>query len=46
MAGNVGAGGLGDIASRHGYQRYMVDVMIATIVILICPWFKSFRAAM
>ena len=35
MAGTVGAGGLGDIAIRYGYQRYMVDVMIATIVILI-----------
>ena len=35
MAGTVGAGGLGDIAIRYGYQRYMVDMMIATIVILI-----------
>ena len=35
MAGTVGAGGLGDIAIRSGYQRYMVDMMIATIVILI-----------
>lgn len=35
MAGTVGAGGLGDIAIRYGYQRYMVDIMIATIVILI-----------
>lgn len=35
MAGTVGAGGLGDIAIRYGYQRYMVDMMIVTIVILI-----------
>lgn len=35
MAGTIGAGGLGDIAIRYGYQRYMVDMMIATIVILI-----------
>ena len=35
MAGTVGAGGLGDIAIRYGYPRYMVDMMIATIVILI-----------
>ena len=35
MAGAVGAGGLGDIAIRYGYQRYQDDVMIATIVILI-----------
>ena len=35
MAGTVGAGGLGDIAIRYGYQRYQDDVMLATIVILI-----------
>lgn len=35
MAGTVGAGGLGDIAIRYGYQRYQNDVMIATIIILI-----------
>ena len=35
MAGTVGAGGLGDIAIRYGYQRYLVDMMIATIIILI-----------
>lgn len=35
MAGVVGAGGLGDIAIRYGYQRYQDDVMIATIIILI-----------
>lgn len=35
MAGTVGAGGLGDIAIRYGYQRYQTDVMIATVLILI-----------
>jgi D-methionine transport system permease protein len=35
MAGTVGAGGLGDIAIRYGYQRYQDDVMVATIVILV-----------
>ena len=35
MAGMVGAGGLGDIAIRYGYQRYQTDVMVATIIILI-----------
>ncbi len=35
MAGTVGAGGLGDIAIRYGYQRYMVEMMVATILILI-----------
>ena len=35
MAGCVGAGGLGDIAIRYGYQRYPDDVMIAPVIILI-----------
>lgn len=35
MAGCVGAGGLGDIAIRYGYQRYQDDVMIATVIVLI-----------
>ena len=35
MAGTVGAGGLGDIAIRYGYQRYQDDVMIAAIVLCI-----------
>ncbi len=35
MAGVVGAGGLGDLAVRFGYQRFQTDVMVATVVILI-----------
>lgn len=35
MAGAVGGGGLGDIAIRYGYQRFNLEVMIVTIVILI-----------
>lgn len=35
MAGTVGAGGLGDLAVRYGYQRYQTDVMIVTVIILI-----------
>ncbi|MDU5105420.1 MULTISPECIES: methionine ABC transporter permease [unclassified Clostridium] len=35
MAGTVGAGGLGDLAVRYGYQRYQTDVMIVTVVILV-----------
>ena len=35
MAGCVGAGGLGDIAIRYGYQRYQDDVMIATGILLL-----------
>jgi len=35
MAGAVGAGGLGDLAIRYGYQRFETTVMIAVIVLLI-----------
>lgn len=35
MAGAIGGGGLGDLAIRYGYHRYQLDVMIATIVIIV-----------
>ena len=35
MAGAVGAGGLGDVAIRYGYQRFDTTVMLAVIAILI-----------
>lgn len=35
MAGAVGAGGLGDIAIRYGYQRYQYDVMSAAVILCI-----------
>jgi len=35
MAGVVGAGGLGDLAIRFGYQRFQTDVMIVTVVLLL-----------
>jgi len=35
MAGLVGAGGLGDLAYRFGHLRYEVDVMYATVLILV-----------
>ncbi len=35
MAGVVGAGGLGDLAIRFGYQRFQTDVMILTVVLLL-----------
>lgn len=35
MAGVVGAGGLGDLAMRFGYQRFQTDVMIVTVVLLL-----------
>ncbi|GAA5189790.1 methionine ABC transporter permease [Ferrimonas gelatinilytica] len=35
MAGAVGGGGLGDVGIRYGYYRFELDVMLATIVILL-----------
>jgi D-methionine transport system permease protein len=35
MAGAVGAGGLGDLAIRYGYQRFDTPVMLIVIAILI-----------
>lgn len=35
MAGVVGAGGLGDLAVRFGYQRFQTDVMAVTVVLLL-----------
>lgn len=35
MAGTVGAGGLGDIAIRYGYQRWQSDVMLAAVLLCI-----------
>lgn len=35
ITGSVGAGGLGNIAFRYGYQRYQTEVMYATVVLLI-----------
>ena len=35
MAGALGAGGLGDLAIRYGYQRFDTQVMVMVIVLLI-----------
>ena len=35
MAGVVGAGGLGDLAIRYGYQRFQADVMLVTVALLV-----------
>lgn len=44
MAGTVGAGGLGDIAIRYGYQRYQTDVMLAAVFlcVVLVQVFQSF----
>ena len=35
MAGAIGAGGLGDLAIRYGYQRFETGVMVAVVAVLI-----------
>lgn len=35
MVGAVGGEGLGDLGIRYGYQRFMPDVMLAVVVVLI-----------
>ena len=35
MAGAIGGGGLGDLAIRYGYQRFMPEIMYSVVVILI-----------
>jgi D-methionine transport system permease protein len=35
IAGAIGAGGLGDIAYRYGYQRFDMQIMLAVILVLV-----------
>lgn len=35
MAGVMGAGGLGDVAIRFGYQRWEPDVMYTSVLLLV-----------
>ena len=35
MAGTVGGGGLGDLAIKYGYNRFQVDVMVYSVVVLV-----------
>ena len=35
MVGAVGGGGLGDLGIRYGYQRFMPEMMLAVVVVLI-----------
>ena len=34
MAGTVGGGGLGDLAVKYGYNRFQVDIMVYSVIIL------------
>lgn len=47
MSGTVGGGGLGDLAIRHGYQRFDLSIMIITVMILVLivqalQWFGDY----
>ncbi|BBE08983.1 MAG: D-methionine transport system permease protein [Glomeribacter sp. 1016415] len=35
MAGAIGGGGLGDVGIRYGYQRFLPEVMLAVVGILV-----------
>lgn len=35
MVGAVGGGGLGDLGIRYGYQRFMPEVMLVVVIVLI-----------
>ena len=35
IAGAVGAGGLGDLAIRYGYQRRVTSMMVVTVILII-----------
>jgi D-methionine transport system permease protein len=35
LSGVVGGGGLGDLAIRYGYQRFQLNVMFVTIILLL-----------
>lgn len=35
IAGAIGAGGLGSLAIRYGYQRFRTDVLIGTVLLLL-----------
>lgn len=35
ITGTIGAGGLGDLAYRYGYQRHETQIMYVTVIILI-----------
>ncbi|MDF7673708.1 ABC transporter permease [Acetobacteraceae bacterium ESL0709] len=39
MAGTIGAGGLGDLAIRYGYQRFNTTIMlwvVAVLIVMVC----------
>ena len=35
MAGTIGGGVLGDLAIRYGYQRYRLDVLVVSVIVIL-----------
>jgi len=35
MAGAIGGGGLGDLGIRYGYQRFLPEIMLAVVIVLV-----------
>lgn len=35
ISGSLGGGGLGDFAIRFGYQQFMLDATIASVIVLL-----------
>ena len=35
IAGAIGSGGLGDLAVRYGYQRYIPSMLWTTVILII-----------
>lgn len=35
MAGAIGGGGLGDLATRYGYQRFRTDIMAVSVIVIL-----------
>ncbi|MDD2547017.1 MAG: ABC transporter permease [Burkholderiaceae bacterium] len=35
MAGAIGGGGLGDLGIRYGYQRFLPEIMLAVVLVLV-----------
>jgi D-methionine transport system permease protein len=35
MAGAIGGGGLGDLGIRYGYQRFLPQIMLAVVIVLV-----------
>ena len=39
QAGAIGGGGLGDLGIRYGYQRFLPEIMLAVVLVLVLIFF-------